>query len=72
MQKFLFILLLSIILSSCSIFPSQAEQLYMENQNGEKLMVPNPPLTDEHLSAFYVLPIETENPRVSTLPPVTG
>lgn len=71
MQKILFILLLSIMLGSCSIFPSQAEQLYMENQNGDMLMVPKP-LTDEHLSTFYVLPIETDNPRISTLPPPIG
>lgn len=68
MQKNIIILLLSLLLVSCSNFPSQAEQLYLENTNGAKLVVPHP-LTDANISHFYTLPVQEQNPRVSTLPP---
>lgn len=68
MQKNLIILLLSLLLINCSNFPSKAEQLYLENKNGEKLTVPHP-LTDSQISNFYTLPIQEQNPRISTLPP---
>lgn len=68
MQKIGFIIVSSLLLSACSLFPGKAENQYLQSQNGPNLVVP-PPLTDSNVSHFYNLPPQPQDARVSIKPP---
>lgn len=69
MKKLFFVLLASLFLTACaSKYATNGEHLYLQSRNGVKLDVP-PPLTSANLSYFYVLPQQSEDPRVSIASP---
>ena len=69
MKKMMFILWAALLLNACtSRYASNGEAIYMQSHNGALLDVP-PPLTKSNISYFYVLPQQSENPRVSIVPP---
>jgi uncharacterized lipoprotein len=69
-KKWGFIVLALLNLSACHGYFSNGEDFYLRSRNGVKVAVP-PPLTNATISSFYDLPPQTEDPRVSTAPPVT-
>lgn len=73
-MKKLFFLSFCTLLSGCLIdwqptdFASSDKDGYLTSKNGKDLLVP-PPLTSSNLSDFYVLPDQTQNPKVGIEPP---
>jgi uncharacterized lipoprotein len=68
-KKFWFAVIASSVLSSCSgRYFSNGENFYLQSHNGPKLIVPSS-LTSAHLSNFYDLPPQNQDPRVSIEPP---
>lgn len=58
-----------LVLSGCSKYSSNGENLYLQSRNGQKVEVP-PPLTSSNISSFYDLPEQTQNANVNIEPPV--
>ena len=72
-MKKLFVLSFSIVLSGCiswqpSDFDSNNKDQYLTSKNGPDLLIP-PPLTNSNLSDFYVLPDQTQDPKIAIEPP---
>lgn len=68
MNKLIIILSCFFIISGCSRYASNGENVYLQSRNGQKVAVP-PPLTSSNLSNFYDLPEQTQNATVSIEPP---
>ncbi|RUR10249.1 hypothetical protein [Legionella sp. km772] len=69
MKKFSCLALGLLVLSSCSKYSSNGENLYLQSRNGQRVEVP-PPLTSSNISNFYDLPEQTQNATVNIEPPV--
>lgn len=69
MKKYGFLIFSVIALSSCTKYASNAEKMYLSARNSPVVMV-SPPLTNENISHFYVLPNPQKDPRVNIEPPV--
>ncbi|CAM3036997.1 Uncharacterised protein [Legionella steigerwaltii] len=70
MKKLCFIVFVALVLSGCSRYASNGENLYLSSRNGPPLEVP-PPLTRANISNFYDLPQQNQDARVSIAPPVS-
>lgn len=68
MKKIGFFVLSIMLLTACSQYASNGEQLYLRSKNGTIVVVP-PPLTDSNISHFYDLPPQNQNAQVSIAPP---
>ncbi|HHF7345026.1 TPA: hypothetical protein ACPSKE_000897 [Legionella feeleii] len=68
MKKIGFFVLSIMLLTACSQYASNGEQLYLRSKNGTTVVVP-PPLTDSNISHFYDLPPQNQNAQVSIAPP---
>lgn len=69
MKKLSFVVLAALALSSCnSRYSSGGEYVYLQSRNGVTLDVPKP-LTRANISNFYNLPPQTQDARVSIVPP---
>lgn len=68
MKKIGFFLVSIMLLTACSQYASNGEQLYLRSKNGTTVVVP-PPLTDSNISHFYDLPQQNQNAQVSIAPP---
>ncbi|MCC5013965.1 MULTISPECIES: hypothetical protein [unclassified Legionella] len=68
MKKIGFLVLSIMLLTACSQYASNGEQLYLRSKNGTTVVVP-PPLTDSNISHFYDLPPQNQNAQVSIAPP---
>lgn len=63
------LVLAALVLPACSSkYASNGENLYLNSKNGTKIVVP-PPLTSANISGFYDLPPQTQDARVSIVPP---
>lgn len=69
MKKLSFVVCVVLVLSGCSRYASNGENLYLESRNGPILDVP-PSLTRADISNFYDLPQQNQDARVSIAPPV--
>lgn len=58
----------ALVLTGCSRYASNGENLYLRSHNAERLIVP-PPLTAVDMSGFYDLPAQTQTARVRIAPP---
>lgn len=70
MKKLGFIVFVVLVLSGCSRYASNGENLYLNSRNGPPLEVP-PPLTRGNISSFYDLPQQNQDARVGIAPPVS-
>ncbi len=69
MKEVKLVIVLSLFLAGCSMqYTSKGEQKYLRSQNGTKLVIP-PPLVSENISDFYDLPPQNQDARVSVVPP---
>lgn len=68
MKKLCFATCVILVLSGCSRYATNGENLYLGSRNGPKLEVP-PPLTRANISNFYDLPQQNQDARVSIAPP---
>jgi uncharacterized lipoprotein len=57
------------VLTGCSKYSSNGENLYLQSRNGQKIEVP-PPLTRSNLSNFYDLPAPSQDPKIHIDPPL--
>ncbi len=69
MNKLIIIVFAALLLSSCSLFTSNNDSLYLQSHNGKPLEVP-PPLTKSEISTYYDLPDPSNNPVISLEPPM--
>jgi uncharacterized lipoprotein len=67
-KKIGFFLVSSLLLTACSQYASNGEQLYLRSKNGATVVEPSP-LTGSNISHFYDLPQQNENVQVSIIPP---
>jgi uncharacterized lipoprotein len=58
-----------LVLTGCSRYSSNGENLYLQSRNGQKVDVP-PPLTSSNISNFYDLPEQNQNAKVRIEPPL--
>ena len=58
-----------LVLTGCSKYSSNGENVYLQSHNGQKIEV-HSPLTSSNISNFYDLPEQTQNAKVSIEPPV--
>ena len=71
MNKRCLLVLLPCLLAGCAgQYTSNGEQHYMQSKNGRDLVVP-PPLSGANISHFYDLPAQTQNAKVSIIPPTS-
>ncbi|MGL5741336.1 MAG: hypothetical protein ACRCXC_01685 [Legionella sp.] len=70
MKKFGFIICAVLVLSGCSRYASNGENLYLGSRNGPALEV-HSPLTRDNISSFYDLPQQNQDARLSITPPVS-
>lgn len=71
MKKLSCVVLATLVLSACANrYSSSGDNLYLQSRNGVKINVPSPPLTNANISNFYDLPAQTQDARVSIVPPV--
>ncbi|KTD50166.1 Outer membrane protein assembly factor BamC [Legionella quinlivanii] len=68
-KKCFIVMVIMVLLSSCSRYASNGESLYLRSQNGPSLNVPSP-LTSDNISHFYDLPDQKQNAVVSIVPPI--
>ncbi len=58
-----------LLLTACSKYSTNGENLYLQSRNGAKLEIP-PPLTRANINDFYNLPVQNQNAMVNIEPPV--
>lgn len=63
-----FVLLAGCFTFDRSEFVSSDKDRYLTSKNGKDLLIP-PSLTNSNLSDFYVLPDQTQNPKIGVEPP---
>lgn len=68
MKKLSLMIMGLLVLTGCSRYSSNGENLYLQSRNGQKVQVP-PPLTSANISNFYDLPEQTQKATVSIAPP---
>lgn len=69
-MKKLVIIVVSSWLAACSAqYTTNGEQKYLESRNDPRLVVPSP-LSGANISDFYDLPAQTQNAKVSIIPPI--
>lgn len=69
MKKLSVMLVGLLVLTGCSRYSSNGENLYLQSRNGQKIEVP-PPLTSSNISNFYDLPEQTQSAHVEIEPPL--
>jgi uncharacterized lipoprotein len=70
MKKLGVLIFVVVVLSGCSRYASNGENLYLSSRNGPILDVP-PPLTKTNISSFYDLPQQNQDARASIAPPAS-
>jgi uncharacterized lipoprotein len=68
-KKYVVCAIALLVLSSCSRYSSNGEEMYLRSHNGVMLDVP-PPLTRNNISNAYNLPPQTKFAEVSIEPPM--
>lgn len=70
MSKLALMMGLALLLTACSAqYTSNGEQHYVQSHNGVGIVV-TPPLSTANISHFYDLPSQSQDAKVSIVPPV--